>query len=341
MIKYMLAIILSFSFCFAECVHEKTLKGSEIDFWISSVEDNKSLTFYVEVKGCFVSIEQAKIDADKTYVVQALPKKERDDYNKKYVTYYDYSRLNEFLENKNSDFSKAKYQKIKIGESLENRNLYAIVPNTIEHDKKTIIMFCRHHGDEGTANWIVEGFVNKVFSDKKWLHDFQLILYPMINPDGADKKTRYNINGRDLNRSWGGSASDEIIIIRKHLEFVLNQLDEKKVFSVLDMHGSFVEDFIYRVPRFFVDLNFFEMQGKFINQLAIHDVWQNGNFHLSEGSSGMSRIYLIKKYGFNALTHESIRNIPLNKGRSIDTLKEQGYAVYVSIKELGVLQSKK
>ena len=104
--------------------------------------------------------------------------------------------------------------------------------------------------------------------------------------------------------------------------------------SVVSMHGSFVEDFIYRVPRFFVDLDFFEMQGKFIDQLAIHDIWQKGNFKLSEGSPGMSRIYLIKTYGFNALTHESIRNIPLNKGRSIDSLKKQGQDVYTSIKEL-------
>jgi len=314
--------------CFAECVHEIKLVGKDIQSLDSQLQ------VYVEIDGRFIVASEANLDVDKEYTVHMLPRYERDDYNKKYVKYYDYARLNTFLDDNEEKFTQHGYQKIKIGESLEGRNLYAVFPKTLIADKKTIVMFCRHHGDEGTANWIVEGFVEKVFADKEWLDNLQLVLYPMINPDGAENRTRYNNNGRDLNRCWGGSANDEIVIIRGHLESILEKINQENVMSVLDMHGSFVEDFIYRVPRFFIDLDFFELQGKLINQLAIHDVWQKGNFKLSEGSPGMSRIYLIKKYGFNALTHETIRNIPVNKGRSIPSLKQQGEGVYKTLREL-------
>ncbi|BBM87447.1 M14 family zinc carboxypeptidase [Candidatus Uabimicrobium amorphum] len=327
--KFFLVVLLLPILCFAECVHEMQLTAKEIDSL-----DIANTQIYVEIDGKFTLASAAKLTEGKKYTVHLLPEYERDDYNKKYIKYYDYARLNTFLDGNQQTFSENKYQKIKIGESLLKRNLYVVMPQVLQADKKTVVMFCRHHGDEGTANWIVEGFVEKVFADKEWLQNFQLILYPMINPDGAEKRTRYNNNGRDLNRCWGGSANDEIVIIRGHLQSLLQNIDNKKVVSVLDMHGSFVEDFIYRVPRFFVDLDFFELQGKFIDQLAIHDIWQKGNFKLSEGSPGMSRIYLIKTYGFNALTHESIRNIPLNKGRSLNSLKKQGQDVYQSLKEL-------
>ena len=327
--KFFLLALLLPILCFGECVHEMQLTAQEINSL-----DIADTEIYVEIEGVFTPVHEAKLEVDKKYTIHVLPMYERDDYNKKYVKYYDYARLNTFLDNHDKTFSANKYQRVKIGESLQKRNLYVVMPQTLQPDKKTVVMFCRHHGDEGTANWIVEGFVEKVFADSEWLQNFQLILYPMINPDGAEKRTRYNDNGRDLNRCWGGSANDEIVTIRGHLQSLLQNIDNKKVVSVLDMHGSFTEDFIYRVPRFFIDLDFFEMQGKFIDHLAIHDIWQKGNFQLSEGSPGMSRIYLIKTYGFNALTHETIRNIPLNKGRTIDSLKKQGQDVYTSIKEL-------
>ncbi|WP_372364566.1 succinylglutamate desuccinylase/aspartoacylase family protein [Candidatus Uabimicrobium sp. HlEnr_7] len=328
MIKYIIVAFLIFPVCFAECVHEVTLTGKEIKSLDAGMQ------IYVEIEKRFVPVTEVKLELNKKYNVHVLPPRERDDYNKKYVQYYDYARLNTFLNSYNETFKQNNYEQITIGKSLQQRDLYAVIPKELKANKKTVVMFCRHHGDEGTANWIVEGFVEKVFADKEWLGNFQLILYPMINPDGAEKRTRYNSNGKDLNRCWGGSATDEIVAIRTHLQHLLQNIDDKNVVTVLDMHGSFVDDFIYRVPRFFVDLDFFEMQGQLINQIAVHDIWQKGNFKLSEGSPGMSRIYLIKTYGFNALTHETIRNIPLNKGRSVTTLKKQGEDVYNAIREL-------
>lgn len=172
--KYVVAVLLLFSVCSAECVHEVTLTGKEI----KSLDTGMQI--YIEIEKRFVPVTEAKLELDKKYNVHVLPPRERDDYNKKYVEYYDYARLNAFLSSYKDTFTQNNYQQITIGKSLEQRDLYAVVPQQLEANKKTVVMFCRHHGDEGTANWIVEGFVEKVFADKEWLGNFQLILYPMI-----------------------------------------------------------------------------------------------------------------------------------------------------------------
>ena len=54
------------------------------------------------------------------------------------------------------------------------------------------------------------------------------------------------------------------------------------------------------------------MQSAFIKQLGKHDSHQNGSAVVSNGHSKMARIYLINKFNINALTHETIRNVPKN-----------------------------
>ncbi len=321
--KIFFMLLLLPAFVYGECVQEFMLAGNAARQLVT----NDKVTYFAQVDGRFVPLNQVRIDSDKEYLIQVVPTVTRDDYNKKYLQYYNYKRLNDYLAEKKPQFTAKGYRLEVIGQSVEKRNLYIVYPETIDKSKKTVVMFCRHHGDEGTANWIVEGFVNTVFQDENWGKFYQLILYPMINPDGAEKRTRYNANGYDLNRCWG-NGRDEAGIVREHVFSMQEQFG--KVETVLDMHGSWNNDFIYRVPQYFIDLDFFELQGKFINELAMFDSWQAGAFQLSTGDPGMSRIYLIQKFRYNALTHETIRNINKNnsKGRNLDSLKGQGIAVF-------------
>ncbi len=50
--------------------------------------------------------------------------------------------------------------------------------------KKTIVMFGRHHGDEGTANWIIEGFF------KRFLGSAELKGALSVSPLSYDKSRR-------------------------------------------------------------------------------------------------------------------------------------------------------
>ena len=113
-------------------------------------------------------------------------------------------------------------------------------------------------------------------------------------------------------------------------------LAEIFVVVALDMHGSFTQDFIYRVKKNYVSRDFYNLQQKFIDELGTMDPWQNGNFQLSNGDPRMARLVLVNHYNKNAMTHESIRNVKLrnSRGRTKQSLIEQGFAVFKTISHL-------
>lgn len=257
-------------------------------------------------------------------------------YNDKYLEYYRYQRLLDYLTVSKSQFEKKGYEYHSIGKSLKNRDLFVLKPKDIDPNKKTILMFGRHHGDEGTANWIIEGFLNRVFNDHSFLENYQLVLYPMVNPDGAEAMSRYNSKGRDLNRAWGKNSQesyDEIITIHSHIEKVILEQGIKPIIA-LDMHGSYTEDFIYRVSKSFKSTNFYNTQQEFISELGAHDIWQKGNFEVSNGHKKMARIMMVRDHSINALTHETPRNISKRSDRTLADLKEQGHDIVKAITAL-------
>lgn len=318
----------------ANCVHESFLTGFELK------QLPQKSNYYVEIDDRFHRLNELdKIDETKTYLVQESHTSDehgqegsRSSYNKKYLEYYEYEHMQNYLSRISSTLMARQYQYQVIGKSVQGRDLYAVTPKTIDPHKKTVLMFGRHHGDEGTANWIIEGFLNQFLSQHQ---DYQLILYPMVNPDGAAEQKRYNSNGRDLNRVWSSSfadSKDEVQTIHRHLEPLLSSLHQ--IVISLDMHGSFTEDFIYRVDRNFISQQFFQAQEDFIAQLGKYDNFQNGSFQTSNGHPKMSRIMLIKNYGLNAMTHESIRDIKIGQNRTIASLKNQGQAILQTISDL-------
>lgn len=330
-------LLLNTTLALSECVHEKTLSGLEIQNM-----DISGQAVYIETKGAiYRPASEIKLDDKKFYKVQITHSfkktKSSGGYNSHYIEYYGYPRLNQYLKEKQQELKTAGLTLRNIGKSIEGRNLYSITPKVIKN-KKTILMFGRHHGDEGTANWIIEGFLNEYLANKKFREEYQLILYPMINPDGAQAKTRYNANGRDLNRSWNANPRDdldEIKTIHGDLRAIMKSIG-KDIFIALDMHGSFTHDFIYRVKRNYVSIDYYNSQQNFIDELGIYDPWQAGSFQLSNGDPGMARLVLINHYKKNALTHETVKNIPKrnNEGRNKDSLIEQGVAIIKSIQNI-------
>jgi hypothetical protein len=328
----------------AECVHERTIYGSDL----IKLADKHEV--FIESKNAqYIHLSKLKVELAKKYTVQLFDKvistrgsvKNSNDphaeYNRKYLEYYTYARMQKYIQDNKEKIQEAGYEVRVVGKSIRHRELYAITPKVLK-DKKTILMFGRHHGDEGTANWIIEGFFDEYLSNESFRNKYQLLLYPMINPEGAEAHTRYNANGRDLNRSWDKSLAgsyDEIKYIHTDLKNFMSKIKDQ-VFIALDMHGSFTEDFIYRVKKNYVSRLFFNTQQNFIDELSIFDPWQNGNDKKSNGDPAMARLVLIDHYKKNAMTHESIRNISKdnNQGRSLGTLREQGVGLIKSIQNL-------
>lgn len=321
--KYLLLIIFSINFAFTECVHERVVLGSEIESL------SKEYSVFVSNKNNqYKKVSTKNIIAINTYKVQLTHQFYGDfnAYNKKYIEYYTYPHMQDFLNSKKQMIDQVGYEQRIIGKSIKGRDLFYIGPKQLDSNKQTIVMLGRHHGDEGTANWIIEGFFNKFLSSPEFRAKYQLLLYPMINPDGAMAQTRYNENGRDLNRSWTRTSGyDEISIIHPHMKSKIQNL--RSIEIVLDMHGSIREDFIYRVDKGFWNTDFYNLQQNFIDKLSRFDPWQRGNFILSNGDPGMARIRMIKDYNLNALTHETIRNIKKSTFRTKQDLFSQGEAL--------------
>lgn len=242
-----------------------------------------------------------------------------------------------YIDQTRAAFLNLGYEVKTIGSSLQGRNLFAITPVKLDPNKKLIIMTGRHHGDEGSANWIIEGFVNQLLNSADFNERFQIALYPMINPDGAEAQTRYNGNRRDLNRVWSKVDSqnlDEVSFIQKDIKRFFEA--KNKAVIALDMHGAVSEDFIYRVDKNFIGIDFYNIQKSFVDELGAHDTWQNRVSHISNGHPKMARIVMVKDYGLNAMTHESIKDIKKRNrsGRSKASLFVQGEAIFKSVMNL-------
>jgi hypothetical protein len=330
-------IIIQMKTAFSICVHEESVYGLSINNDLVGHE-----TFVLNTENKFVPIGSISVIPFQKYLVQYIEKNDNKKnfkrYNKKYLEYYRYSHIVAFINRTKEQFKNLNYESVKVGESVLGRDLFSIRPKNFDPNKKTIVMFGRHHGDEGTANWIIEGFVKEFLNAGEGYHeDFQLVLYPMVNPDGAEAQSRYNENDRDLNRSWSMDTSktyDEAKLIHSNLKAYLK--NPKQVIISLDMHGSFTKDFIYRVEDDYVTRDFYNHQQQFIDQLGTYDIWQKGRSELSNGHHKMARIVLINGYGLNALTHETPRDIKIkNKpGRSKLSLKAQGSDIFHSLNDI-------
>ena len=72
--------------------------------------------------------------------------------------------------------------------------------------KKRILVFGQIHGDEGDAGKLAQAWIDRLQNlepSNAWR------IVPVLNPDGALKETRYNINGVDLNRNFPTFDWDE------------------------------------------------------------------------------------------------------------------------------------
>ena len=325
-------ILISYSLStYSKCITEEIFNGDALN----TISLNPKNNYFVLESGKYKKLYKGSyFNSHKSYKVQI----HNTESNKnEYIEYYSFNHIKNYMKEVTSKFTKLNYQVETIGKSLNGYNLYGIFPKKLMPDKKTIIILGRQHGDEGSANWIIEGLINQMLeeSNKEWHEQFQVIIYPMINPDGTEKHSRYNSSGRDLNREWKINPEhtvDEIHTIYNHLFPQIKLLTN--IFLSLDMHGSFYNDFIYRVSDQFISREFFSIQSLFIDELGRYDEWQNGDFNISNGDPQMARIRFIKDHNINTMTHETIRNIAISSNRSVETLKSQGKYIFQTINNL-------
>ncbi len=120
-----------------------------------------------------------------------------------------------------------------LGNSIEGRSISMI---SIGEGKTNILLWSQMHGDESTATMAIFDIFNYLKTNKEILKNIKLHFIPMLNPDGAEKFTRRNAIGIDLNRDAIQLQSPEAEILKTardslHADFGFNLHDQSKYYN--------------------------------------------------------------------------------------------------------------
>jgi predicted amidohydrolase len=114
-----------------------------------------------------------------------------------------------------------------IGKTAEGRDLEVVRigdPDAANH----VFVRARAHPWEAGGNWVAQGLADRLLQDdaeaKAFRQRYCLWLLPMANKDGVAKgRTRFNLNGIDLNRGWDKPADEKLAPENAALEAWLNK----------------------------------------------------------------------------------------------------------------------
>jgi hypothetical protein len=117
-------------------------------------------------------------------------------------------------------------------------------------NKPAIIVISRQHPPEVTGFFAMKAFIEtliEVGGNNGFFDRYRLLVYPLMNPDGADLgHFRHNTGGVDLNRDWSVYHQPEIAQITQHM---VNETKKHKnnVLLGLDFHSTFHD--VYYTPH--------------------------------------------------------------------------------------------
>lgn len=127
-----------------------------------------------------------------------------------------------------------------LGETLDGRDLDALLVGTPSEGKRVYWIIARQHPGESMSQWFIEGLLNTLLDNsnalsKKLLEKAYFYIVPNVNPDGACRgNLRTNSSGRNLNREWLKANLDyspEVYLIKQKMQ-------QTGVDFFLDVHGD-------------------------------------------------------------------------------------------------------
>ena len=99
------------------------------------------------------------------------------------------------------------------GYSAEGRSIHTL---QLGNGDIRILAWSQMHGDESTATAaLIDLAYHLAETQPAWLQKISLTILPMLNPDGAQRQSRYNAHGIDINRDALALQSPEGRILQK------------------------------------------------------------------------------------------------------------------------------
>jgi hypothetical protein len=176
-----------------------------------------------------------------------------------------------------------------------------------------VFLRARAHPWESGGNWVVEGLVQRLLAGddqaKKWLGSYCLWVLPMTNKDGVARGwTRFNLQGKDLNRQWDKPADPDLAPENAAFEKWLAQMiaQGRRPDLAIDFHNDGGGQLHVTTP---------EPQGpetdRYIARMEILEKLLRANTWFTEGRTkagfhnpGSFGEGLLMRYGVTACVHE-------------------------------------
>ena len=196
-----------------------------------------------------------------------------------------------------------------IGHTVEDRELEMIRVGSPDAPHRVLIR-ARAHPWEPGGNWVLEGLIRRLLRGdaeaQQCLATYCVYVMPMANKDGVARgRTRFNGNGKDLNRDWLEPAdptlAPENAALEKWLEAKIasGQRPDLAIDFHNDAHGSL------HFPRLEGDD---ALREEHLVELKRFEEVLRANSWFTEGSStGISPTFaggMQKRYGIPACIHE-------------------------------------
>jgi hypothetical protein len=131
-----------------------------------------------------------------------------------------------------------------IGRTVQGRELEIIRLGDAQAPHR-VFLRARAHPWEAGGNWVVEGIVHRLLKDDadapKFFKRYCLYILPMANKDGvALGRTRFNLQGRDLNRNWDKPADPQLAPENAALENWLEKMiaAQQRPHLALELHND-------------------------------------------------------------------------------------------------------
>ncbi len=192
------------------------------------------------------------------------------------------------------------------GESVQGRPLFHMnITKGDNTDKAAIIVISRQHPPEVTGFFAMKAFIEtliEVGGENGFFDRYRLLVYPLMNPDGADLgHFRHNTGGVDLNRDWSVYNQPEIAQITQHM---VNETKEHKnnVLLGLDFHSTFHD--VYYTPHESVKRKIPDFTKTWLEQIRVSLNMEDINESPGKGERPTSSAWFNRQFGATGITYE-------------------------------------
>jgi len=121
------------------------------------------------------------------------------------------------------------------GHSVEQREITALKMGS---GPIKVLLWSQMHGNESTTTKALLDLIQKCqLNPPKWLEGVELLLVPVLNPDGAKAYTRFNANHIDLNRDAQRLSQPESQVLRRMFDsfgphYCMNLHDQRTIYGI-------------------------------------------------------------------------------------------------------------